>query len=139
MRKRQGFLPARQGGLGGYPIRADFQPDRSVVHAVPSGYRFAVRTRCKSAWICRAGGCAGSSRGFPNRRRRCVGLICRIRIFQALLAERIRKTSFVRAEIIFKKFCFKVCRGTPQAGDEYTAFRTERKGMTEWLYRNAHR
>ena len=56
-----GLLPAR---LGGYPIRADFRPDRSVVHAVPSGYRFAVRTRCKSAWICRAGGCAGQAEAF---------------------------------------------------------------------------
>lgn len=59
-----GLLPARQERLGGYPIRADFQPDRSVVHAVPSGYRFAVRTRCKSAWICRAGGCAGQAEAF---------------------------------------------------------------------------
>ena len=55
-------------------------------------------------------------RGFPNRRRRCVGLICRIRIFRRCWRSVSVRTSFVRAEIILKKFCFKVCRGTPQAG-----------------------
>ena len=41
----------------------------------------------------------------------------------------------MRAEIILKKFCFKVCRGTPQAGgDEYTAFRTGKEGNDRMDY-----
>lgn len=76
-----------------------------------------------------------SSRGFPNRRRRCVGLICRIGIFRRCWRSVSVRTFFVRAEIILKKFCFKVCRGTPQAGGgEYTAFRTGKEGNDRMDY-----